>query len=69
MPKGSFRVRSGTVDVHFLEPVETTGLDYERRHRADARRLGRAWRARCATEYGVGTSEHPIAESSGEQIA
>src|SRR4029453_6629423 len=32
VPKGSFRVRSPAVPVHFLEPVETTGLDYDRRH-------------------------------------
>ena len=32
MPKGSFRVRSGTVHVHLLEPVPTTGYDYEHRH-------------------------------------
>src|SRR3954469_8843983 len=32
MRKGSFRVRSATVHVHFLEPVETTGLAYDRRH-------------------------------------
>jgi 1-acyl-sn-glycerol-3-phosphate acyltransferase len=27
-PRGSFWVRSGTVHVHFLEPVETAGLAY-----------------------------------------
>jgi len=32
MPKGSFRVRSNTVHVHLLEPVPTTGYDYEHRH-------------------------------------
>lgn len=32
MPKGSFRVRGGTVHVHLLEPVPTTGYDYEHRH-------------------------------------
>jgi 1-acyl-sn-glycerol-3-phosphate acyltransferase len=31
MPKGSFRVRAGTVHIHFLEAVETEGLDYDRR--------------------------------------
>src|SRR6478609_5826117 len=29
MPKGTFRVRSNTVHVHFLEPVDTTGLTYD----------------------------------------
>src|SRR3954469_4925002 len=29
MKKGSFRVHSGTVHIHFLDAVETTGLDYE----------------------------------------
>lgn len=32
MAKGSFRVRSGTVHVHILEPVPTTSYDYEHRH-------------------------------------
>ena len=32
MPKGSFRVRAGTVHVRLLEPVPTTGYDYEHRH-------------------------------------
>src|SRR4029079_3736071 len=34
MPKGSFRVHAATVHVHFLEPVETTGVDYYPRHRS-----------------------------------
>jgi 1-acyl-sn-glycerol-3-phosphate acyltransferase len=32
MPKGSFQVRSGIVHVHLLEPVPTTGYDYDHRH-------------------------------------
>ncbi|HCU11311.1 MAG TPA: hypothetical protein DGB72_04200, partial [Gemmatimonadetes bacterium] len=31
MPKGSLWVHSGTVDVHLLEPVSTTGVDYDHR--------------------------------------
>ena len=31
MGKGSFRVRSGTVHIHYLEPVETKGHTYEER--------------------------------------
>ncbi|GAC1652219.1 MAG: lysophospholipid acyltransferase family protein [Gemmatimonadaceae bacterium] len=30
-PKGSFRVRGGDVDIHFLEPVPTAGLAYSDR--------------------------------------
>jgi 1-acyl-sn-glycerol-3-phosphate acyltransferase len=33
LPRGSFRVRPGTVHVHFLEPVPTAGLGYEDRER------------------------------------
>lgn len=33
MAKGSFRVRPGTVDIHFLPPIETEGLTYEDRDR------------------------------------
>jgi 1-acyl-sn-glycerol-3-phosphate acyltransferase len=32
-PKGTMRVRSGRIDVHFLEPVPVAGLTYEDRHR------------------------------------
>jgi len=31
MPKGAWRIRSGVVDVHFLDPVSTTGLTYDNR--------------------------------------
>jgi 1-acyl-sn-glycerol-3-phosphate acyltransferase len=31
MPKGSFWAHSGTIDVHLLEPVSTTGVDYDHR--------------------------------------
>jgi 1-acyl-sn-glycerol-3-phosphate acyltransferase len=60
MPKGSFRVRPGVVDLHFLEPVPTVGYDYE--HRREL--MQRVWN-QMADEmralYGVGTAEHAIA--------
>lgn len=62
-PKGKFQARANTVHLHFLEPFETSGLDYERRHEA----MEEVWSrmADCLErEYGVATSEHPIAESS-----
>ena len=31
MPKGSLWVHPGTIDVHLLEPVSTTGVDYDHR--------------------------------------
>jgi 1-acyl-sn-glycerol-3-phosphate acyltransferase len=67
MPKGSFRVRAATVHVHFLEAVDTTGLEYDRRHQLMRVVWGRI-EACLRKEYGIGTSEHPIAEA-GEQIA
>ena len=30
-PKGSFRIRPGTIDLYFLEPIPTTGLTYSDR--------------------------------------
>jgi 1-acyl-sn-glycerol-3-phosphate acyltransferase len=68
MPKGTFRVRSNTVHVHFLEAVDTTGLTYDRRHQLMRVVWGRI-EAVLRSDYGIGTSEHAIAESSGEQIA
>jgi 1-acyl-sn-glycerol-3-phosphate acyltransferase len=67
MPKGTMRVRSGTVHVHFLEAVQTTGLDYNQRHQLMRVVWGRI-ESVLRKEYGIGTSEHPIAEA-GEQIA
>jgi 1-acyl-sn-glycerol-3-phosphate acyltransferase len=61
MAKGSLRIRPGVVDVHFLEPIETRGLDYE--DRADL--MTKVWNrmADALRElYGVGTNEYPIAE-------
>jgi 1-acyl-sn-glycerol-3-phosphate acyltransferase len=66
LAKGSFIVRSGTIDLHFLPPVETMGYDYEHRsilmttvwtNMADA----------MQSLYGVGTSEPSIA-ASGERV-
>jgi 1-acyl-sn-glycerol-3-phosphate acyltransferase len=60
MPKGSFRIRGGTVDIHFLEPVPTSGYTYEDRTRL----METVW-VRMATEmrrlYGVHTAEHAVA--------
>lgn len=60
MPKGSLRVRSGTVHVHFLEPVPTQGYSYD-----DRTRLMEIVWSRMAKEmerlYGVRTAEHAVA--------
>jgi 1-acyl-sn-glycerol-3-phosphate acyltransferase len=62
MPKGSWLIRGGRVDLHFLEPIATTGYDYE--HRAEL--MTATW-TRMADElrehYGVRTSEHPVASA------
>ena len=61
MPKGSFAIRSGTVDVHFLEPIPTAGFDYE--HRAEL--MTEVWSTMAnalESEYGVHTSEQPVAK-------
>lgn len=60
MPKGSFRIRSGTVHVHFLDPVPTAGYTYEDR----ARLMETVW-SRMANEmqrlYGIHTAENAVA--------
>jgi len=65
MRKGSFWVRSGVVDLHFLEPVPSAGCDYE--HRGEL--MTTVW-TRMAAElrdrYGVTTNEPSIA-SAGER--
>ena len=58
--KGSFRIRSGVVDVHFLEHVPTTGYGYAER----AKLMGVVW-TRMADAmrdlYDVNTNEYPVA--------
>jgi 1-acyl-sn-glycerol-3-phosphate acyltransferase len=59
MPKGSFRVRSNTVHVHLLEPVPTTGYDYEHRH--ELMRI--VWDRMADTlreQYGVQSVDEPV---------
>jgi 1-acyl-sn-glycerol-3-phosphate acyltransferase len=60
MPKGSFNIRSGTVHIHFLEPVPTEGYTYE-----DRTKLMEIVWSRMAAEmkrlYGVSTGEEPVA--------
>ena len=56
--RGSWWVRSGTVDIHFLEPVPTAGLRYEDRDRLanEVRdRMARAMREL----YGVESPDEP----------
>ena len=65
MRKGSFWIRSGTVHLHFLEPVPTKGYTYDDRTKL----MEVVWR-RMADEmrrlYGVQTAEHAVA-SEGER--
>ena len=68
MPKGAWRVKSGTVHVHLLAPVETTGFDYEHRHdlmREVWQRMAEVMRVR----YGVLTTDHAIDASPLERSA
>ena len=68
MRKGSFAVHSGTVHVHFLEPVETVGFDYERRHDL-MRTVWERITVCLRDEYGVATVAPPIAEAIEEKTA
>jgi hypothetical protein len=52
MGKGSFRVRSGTVHIHYLEPVLTKGHTYEQRTELMAATRARM-DALLEREYGV----------------
>jgi 1-acyl-sn-glycerol-3-phosphate acyltransferase len=61
MPKGRWRIRANTVHVHFLEPVETAGLDYERRH-AVMRAVWDRMAACLREEYGIRSGDQPISE-------
>jgi 1-acyl-sn-glycerol-3-phosphate acyltransferase len=59
-PRGSYRIRSGTVHVHFLEPMATSGMTYDDRDRLS----DECWKRMAAalkSEYGVdsGTAPNP----------
>jgi 1-acyl-sn-glycerol-3-phosphate acyltransferase len=58
--KGSFRIHSGTVHVHLLEPVPTVGLDYEQRH-ALMRTVWERMAELLRTEYGIVSEGDAIA--------
>lgn len=63
MPKGTFRIRSGRIDVHFLEPIATTGFDYE--HRAELMTATWSSMAEALRElYGAHTTENPVANQA-----
>ncbi len=63
MPRGTWRVRSGTVHVHLHAPIPTTGFDYEHRHdlmRAVADRM----EATLQDVYGVPVHRAPVERSA-----
>ena len=67
MRKGSFGVRAGTVHVHLLEPVPTSGYDYEHRHelmRVVWDRMAGALRE----HYGVVSSGDPVERADGQTV-
>jgi 1-acyl-sn-glycerol-3-phosphate acyltransferase len=66
MPKGSFRIRSGVVDIYFLDPVPTVGYDYD--HRGEL--MTTVWTAMAdelRERYGVTSNERPIAAAGERQ--
>ena len=67
MSRDSLRVRSGVVDIHFLEPIDAQGLTYE-----DRNRLSRAAWSRMAAGmrelYGVESTE-PVTQARAAAAA
>jgi 1-acyl-sn-glycerol-3-phosphate acyltransferase len=57
-PRGSFRIRAGTVHVHFLEPIETAGLQYDDRDDL-ARRCWVAIAAALHEHHGIESAPLP----------
>ena len=63
MPKGTFWIRPGVIDIHFLEPIPTTGYEYDRRTEL----MTAAWSAMAdalRATYGVTTTENPVAKQA-----
>jgi 1-acyl-sn-glycerol-3-phosphate acyltransferase len=65
MSRDSFRIRSGVVDIHFLEPIDTAGLTYEDRNRLSRAAWDRMARA-MRDQYGVESevSAAPLPENA-----
>jgi 1-acyl-sn-glycerol-3-phosphate acyltransferase len=63
MRKGSFRVSPGTVHLHLLEPVPTTGYDYEHRHDL-MREVWRRMAELLHDEYGVVSRSEAVAAAA-----
>lgn len=62
-PKGKFHVTPGTIHLHYLEAIPTTGMTYEDRNRLAA--LTHQAMADCLQrEYGVSSETDPVAERS-----
>jgi 1-acyl-sn-glycerol-3-phosphate acyltransferase len=61
--KGSFRVHPGTIDIHLLEPVSTTTVDYD--HREALMQTVRARMADAMRElYGVQALPTPVSRQA-----
>lgn len=70
LPRDRFTVRSGVVDVHFLEPVPTAGLEYSDRD-ALAREVHDRMSAAMRELYGVESPplrEHPARERQAPRV-
>jgi len=62
-PRGSWHVRSGTVHVHFLEPIFTAGMTYQDRDRLSHEcwsRMAKALREEYGVESGLLPAPSPI---------
>lgn len=64
LPRGSFWLRPGRVDVHLLEPVDASGLTYDDRDRLAGTVYGRMADALRA-EYGVESPPYRAAAARG----
>jgi 1-acyl-sn-glycerol-3-phosphate acyltransferase len=63
MPKGTWAVRPGVVDMHFLEPVRTDGLTYEDRG-ALAQRVHDRMSEALVALYGVASDPPAVAPAA-----
>lgn len=66
LKRDSFRVHPGTVDVHLLKPVPTTGIDYDHREVLMATVRGRMAEA-MRELYGVEPLPTPASRQPGER--
>jgi 1-acyl-sn-glycerol-3-phosphate acyltransferase len=70
-PRSAWRIRRGVVTIHFLEPIDVSGMTYEDRDRLSVEcwtRMAAALRAEYGVDSGASPQPRPLTESQPVDI-